>query len=116
MPRTRSGSATASARSRPASRPTCWSATCRTTGIWLIVSAALRSRTSSRRERSSHEGCLVKNEVLLDGASLTFAQVLAVAYGAPGQPRVALSEPARKAVQRAADGVQRLLKEGRIAY
>lgn len=55
-------------------------------------------------------------DVMLDGASLTFDQVLAVAHGAPGQPRVALTDSARKAVQRAADGVQRLLKEGRIAY
>jgi histidine ammonia-lyase len=55
-------------------------------------------------------------DVLLDGASLTFDQVLAVAQGAPGKPRVALTDPARVAVQRAADGVQRLLKEGRIAY
>ena len=54
--------------------------------------------------------------VLLDGASLTFEQVLAVAQGAPGKPRVALTDASRKAVQRAADGVQRLLKEGRIAY
>ncbi|MGH8441345.1 MAG: HAL/PAL/TAL family ammonia-lyase, partial [Nevskiaceae bacterium] len=54
--------------------------------------------------------------IRLDGASLSFAQVLAVAHGAPGAPRVALADGARVAVQRAADGVQRLLKEGRIAY
>ena len=54
--------------------------------------------------------------ILLDGASLTFEQVRAVAHGAPGRPRVALSDAARRQVQRAADGVQRLLKEGRIAY
>ena len=30
-------------------------------------------------------------DVLLDGASLTFDQVLAVAHGAPGKPRVALT-------------------------
>ncbi len=54
--------------------------------------------------------------IRLDGASLTFDQVLAVAHGAPGKPRVELSEPARAAVERAADGVQRLLKEGCIAY
>ena len=57
------------------------------------------------------------NDVIrLDGASLTFDQVLAVAQGAPGKPRVALADGARVAVKRAADGVQRLLKEGRIAY
>jgi histidine ammonia-lyase len=54
--------------------------------------------------------------VVLDGASLSFEQVLAVARGKPGAPRVVLSEPARAAVRRAADGVQRLLKEGRVAY
>jgi len=58
----------------------------------------------------------MKDVVWLDGASLTFEQVQAVARGAPGAPRVALTEPARAAVQRAADGVQRLLREGRIAY
>jgi histidine ammonia-lyase len=57
-----------------------------------------------------------KDIVRLDGASLTFDQVLAVARGAPGAPRVALADGARAAVQRAADGVQRLLREGRIAY
>ena len=46
------------------------------------------------------------NEILLDGASLTFDQVLAVARGKPRAPRVALTPAARKAVQRAADGVQ----------
>jgi histidine ammonia-lyase len=57
-----------------------------------------------------------RDTVWLDGASLTFDQVLAVARGQPGAPRVALTEPARALVQRAADGVQRLLAEGRIAY
>jgi histidine ammonia-lyase len=54
--------------------------------------------------------------IRLDGASLTFEQVDAVARGAPGAPRVALSDTARAQVQRAADGVQRLLAEGRVAY
>jgi histidine ammonia-lyase len=58
----------------------------------------------------------MSDTILLDGASLTFAQVRAVAYGEPGRPRVALSDAARRQVQRAADGVQRLLQEGRIAY
>jgi histidine ammonia-lyase len=52
----------------------------------------------------------------LDGTQLTFDQVLAVAYGAPGAPRVALSEAARTRVDRAALAVQQLLDEGRIAY
>jgi histidine ammonia-lyase len=55
-------------------------------------------------------------DISLDGASLTFDQVLAVAYGAPGRPRVVLGAAARVRVQRAADGVQRLLQEGRVAY
>ena len=58
----------------------------------------------------------MKNRVEIDGASLTFEQVLSVARGKPGAPRVELSAKARAAVQRAADGVQRLLKEGRVAY
>ncbi|HVT35987.1 MAG TPA: histidine ammonia-lyase [Nevskiaceae bacterium] len=55
-------------------------------------------------------------DIELDGASLSFAQVRAVAYGKPGHPRVTLARTARKRVARAAAGVQRLLKEGRIAY
>jgi len=54
--------------------------------------------------------------IRLDGASLTFDQVRAIAHGAPGAPRVALGDAARAQVQRAADGVQRLLAEGRVAY
>ncbi len=57
-----------------------------------------------------------QQRIVLDGASLTFDQVLAVAHGAPGRPRVVLSSAARRQVRRAADGVQRLLKEGRVAY
>jgi histidine ammonia-lyase len=58
----------------------------------------------------------VSGVIRIDGASLTFEQVRAVALGAPGAPRVELAPAARAAVQRAADGVQRLLAEGRIAY
>jgi histidine ammonia-lyase len=54
--------------------------------------------------------------ILLDGATLSFPQVLAVAYGAPGRPRVALSAAAVRQVERAAQGVQRLLREHRVAY
>ena len=52
----------------------------------------------------------------LDGASLTLEDVLAVAYGAPGAPRIALTDDAVALVQRAADAVQRLLGDGVIAY
>lgn len=54
--------------------------------------------------------------ILLDGASLTFEQVLAVAYGRPAAPRLELSAEVRAKVTRAADAVQRLLADGTIAY
>lgn len=56
------------------------------------------------------------NEILIDGESLTFEQVLATAYGQPGSPRVAISDPARAAVRRCADAVETLLKRNEIAY
>ena len=52
----------------------------------------------------------------LTGADLTFAQVLAVAYGAPGDPAVRLSADAARRVTRAADAVQTLLDRGEVAY
>ena len=54
--------------------------------------------------------------IYLDGQSLTFAQVQAVAYGKPNAPRVEISEAAKKLVTRAADAVQTLLSRGTIAY
>lgn len=54
--------------------------------------------------------------IFLDGESLTVAQVVAVAYGGPDSPRVALSAKAVAAVERAAAAVDQLLAEGRIAY
>ena len=51
--------------------------------------------------------------IYLDGEHLTFDQVLAVAYD---HARVALTEQAQHNVQRAANAVQQLLREGRIAY
>lgn len=56
------------------------------------------------------------NEIILDGESLTFEQVIAVAYGKPGEPRVVLSGTAKTAVNRAAAAVQTLLDRGEIAY
>jgi histidine ammonia-lyase len=56
------------------------------------------------------------NEIVLDGESLTFEQVLAVAYGRPDSPRVALAETAKAKVQKAADAVDTLLERGEIAY
>ncbi|NTU85493.1 MAG: histidine ammonia-lyase, partial [Chloroflexales bacterium] len=54
--------------------------------------------------------------VTLDGEQLSFEQVLAVAYGAPGAPRVTLAPRARGAVARAAMAVARLLERGEVAY
>lgn len=54
--------------------------------------------------------------IYLDGTSLTFDQVYAVAYEQPNSPRVEISESAKKLVTRAADAVQTLLSRGVIAY
>ena len=56
------------------------------------------------------------NEIILDGESLTFEQVIAVAFGKPNQPRVVLSETAQANVNRSAEAVQILLERGEIAY
>lgn len=56
------------------------------------------------------------NEIVLDGESLTFEQVIAVAYGKPGEPTVSLSEKTKTNVQGAADAVDTLLERGEIAY
>lgn len=55
-------------------------------------------------------------EIVLDGESLTFKEVVAVAYGKPGDPRVILSDTAKKKVTRAANAVETLLDRGEIAY
>jgi histidine ammonia-lyase len=54
--------------------------------------------------------------IYLDGASLTFDQVYAIAYGKPNSPRVEINDEAKKLVTRAADAVQTLLERGVIAY
>ncbi|MEO8042704.1 MAG: histidine ammonia-lyase [Acidobacteriota bacterium] len=54
--------------------------------------------------------------IVLDGESLTFEQVTAVAYGEPGSPHVSLSDFARKNVERSAAAVDTLLDRGEIAY
>jgi histidine ammonia-lyase len=56
------------------------------------------------------------NEIILDGESLTFEQVLAVAYGKPAEPRVVLSDAAKANVNKAAAAVDTLLERGEIAY
>ena len=56
------------------------------------------------------------NEIILDGESLTFEQVLAVAHGESNEPRVVLSEKAKANVNRSANAVQKLLDRNEIAY
>jgi histidine ammonia-lyase len=55
-------------------------------------------------------------DIVIDGESLTFEQVINVAYGKPGEPRVVLSEAAKRNVNRAAAAVDALLARGEIAY
>lgn len=56
------------------------------------------------------------NTILIDGKSLTFEQVWQVAHAAAGEVKVALTEVAQARVNRAADAVQQLLDQGRVAY
>ena len=55
-------------------------------------------------------------EIVLDGKGLTFEEVVAVAYGRPGAPRVALADDARGAIERCAKAVDVLIDRGEIAY
>ncbi len=55
-------------------------------------------------------------EIVLNGESLTFEQVLAVAYGKPGGPCVSLADEAKVKVNRASAAVKTLLERGEIAY
>ena len=55
-------------------------------------------------------------EIVLNGEDLTFEQVVAVAYGQPGEPRVALADTAKVNIQRSADAIDALLERGEIAY
>ena len=54
--------------------------------------------------------------LVLDGESLTINDVIAVAYGQPGKPRVELGSGGEEKVNRAAAAVQQLLAQGQIAY
>ncbi len=58
----------------------------------------------------------MSTDILIDGKSLTFEQVIAVAYGKPGEPAVRLADSAKLAVNRCSDAVQTLLDRGEIAY
>ncbi len=55
------------------------------------------------------------NEIILDGESLTFKQILGVAYGKTDNPRILLAEKAKRKVKRSANAVQKLLERGEIA-
>ena len=54
--------------------------------------------------------------VYIDGQSLTIEQVVEVAYGEAGVPKVAIKADAQQQVKNAADAVQKLLERGEIAY
>lgn len=56
------------------------------------------------------------NEIVLDGESLTFEQVVEIAYGAPKNPKIILAESAKTKVNRASQAVDKLLERGEIAY
>src|SRR6185503_10812156 len=55
-------------------------------------------------------------EIIIDGENLTFEQVLAVAHGKPGKPRVVLADNAKANVARCARAVETLIERGEIAY
>ena len=54
--------------------------------------------------------------MILDGEHLTLEQVVEVAYGEAGMPGVLLADSARAQVERAAQAVETMLREGRLAY
>jgi histidine ammonia-lyase len=56
------------------------------------------------------------SHLIIDGESLTFEQVIAVAYGEPGRTRVELSDSAKARVDRSANAVQTLIDRSEIAY
>jgi len=54
--------------------------------------------------------------IVLDGESLTFKEVLTVAYSKPGVTRVSLADEAKTKVNRSSAAVDTLLERGEIAY
>lgn len=56
------------------------------------------------------------NNIILDGESLTFEQVVEVAYSSPNNPKIVLAENAKVKVNRASAAVDKLLERGEIAY
>lgn len=59
---------------------------------------------------------MANSTIVLDGQSLSIDQVVAVAFGQAGSPKVELSTEASQRVTRAAEAVQQLLDRGEIAY
>ena len=55
-------------------------------------------------------------EIVIDGENLSFDEVIAVAYGEPGEPGIVLSENAKSNVKRSANAVDMLIERGEIAY
>ncbi len=55
-------------------------------------------------------------EIIIDGENLTIEEVLAVAFGKPGRPRVSLANEAYLRVERCAKAVETLLERGETAY
>ncbi|MCK6576628.1 MAG: histidine ammonia-lyase [Anaerolineae bacterium] len=55
-------------------------------------------------------------QLVIDGGSLTFDDVIAAAHAEPGTLEVVLSAAAKGAVRRAADAVRRLIDDGAVAY
>lgn len=56
------------------------------------------------------------DQIEINGEELTFDQVVAVAYGRPGEPLVRLAADAKAKVVRSAAAVDTLLERGEIAY
>ena len=84
-------------------------------GIIALCHALLKCDMNVALQNTKIEAKLTE-KILLDGQSLTIEQVLAVAYGEAGQPKVEITADAQKQVQRAADAVQSLLARGEVAY
>ncbi|MFQ5436413.1 MAG: histidine ammonia-lyase, partial [Anaerolineae bacterium] len=73
----------------------------------------MSTRSLNRSESENREEVPA---IVLDGESLTIKQVIAVAYGQPGNPQVELSPEAIAKVNRAAEAIRRMLAQGQIAY
>src|SRR5207237_179287 len=83
---------------------------------YRVCQSAWAEDSDARRHEGRAMNVHQAETIALDGASLTLEQVLAVAYGRPGVPRVVLSAAAITQVARAANAVQRLLAQGTVAY